>query len=92
MGRLVDRRGRRAFLWRDIKGKIGFIILRQMSKGERLVGSLRRVNARHLAKGYRPTILVSQIAIKVFLRVHLFLFLASTSAGLQSSVRIRVPN
>ena len=42
MRRLVDIRGRRTFLWRDNRVKIGFIILRQVRKGKCLVGSCGR--------------------------------------------------
>ena len=56
---LVDRRGRRTFLWRDNRVKIGLIIPRQMRKGKCLVGSWRTGDARHLALGYKSSILVS---------------------------------
>ena len=57
--RPVDRRGRRTFLWRDNRVKIGFIILRQLRKGTEISGwQLRKGNARHLALGYKSRILV----------------------------------
>jgi len=60
MRRLVDRRGRRTFLWRDNRVKIGFIILRQMRKGTVMSSwQLRKGDARHLALGYKSRILAS---------------------------------